>query len=72
MSLAVPKGAVANVAGENTVFVRSADRTFEPRPGALGEISGDWIVVLSGLSEGESIAVAGVFTLKSELLEGWV
>ncbi len=68
--LALPKSAVASVEGQGVVFVLSAERTFEVRPVLLGAASGDWIEIRSGLSAGESIAVSGVFTLKSELLKG--
>jgi len=70
VSLAVPTTAVASVEGRDVVFVESAERTLEVRPVALGETSGDWIEIRSGLTEGESIAVSGVFALKSEVLKG--
>ena len=31
---------------------------------------GEWVAILAGLTEGETIAVGGVFTLKSEVLKG--
>jgi cobalt-zinc-cadmium efflux system membrane fusion protein len=68
--LAVPVNAVASVERRDVVFVQTAERTFELRPVELGETSGDWVEIRSGLSAGESIAVAGVFTLKSEVLKG--
>ena len=70
VSLAVPTTAVASVEGRDVVFVESAERTLEVRPVALGETSGDWVEIRSGLTEGESIAVSGVFALKSEVLKG--
>jgi cobalt-zinc-cadmium efflux system membrane fusion protein len=68
--LAVPATAVASIEGRDVVFVRSADGAFEIRPVRLGDARGDWIEIRSGLTEGESIAVSGVFTLKSEALKG--
>jgi len=68
--LAVPTTAVAGVEGRDAVFVQSAERAFEVRPVVLGERGGDWVEIRSGLAEGESIAVTGVFTLKSEVLKG--
>jgi len=68
--LAVPATAVANIEGQDVVFVRSDERSFEVRPVVLGEAVGDWVEVRSGLNEGEPIAVVGVFTLKSEVLKG--
>ena len=68
--LAVPMAAVASVEGRDVVFMQTAERAFEPRPVVLGEASGGWIVIRSGLNEGEAIAATGIFTLKSELLKG--
>jgi cobalt-zinc-cadmium efflux system membrane fusion protein len=68
--LAVPAMAVAGLQGRDVVFVQTAERTFELRTVVLGETSGDWIEIRSGLTEGESIAISGVFTLKSEVLKG--
>jgi len=68
--LAVPTTAVASVEGRDVVFVQAAARAFELRPVVLGESGGDWVEIRSGLTGGESIAVAGVFTLKSEVLKG--
>jgi multidrug efflux pump subunit AcrA (membrane-fusion protein) len=52
------------------VFVQAAERAFEVRPVVRGETAGVWVEIRSGLTEGESIAVSGVFTLKSEVLKG--
>jgi len=68
--LAVPKTAVAGMDGRDVVFVQTAERTFGVRPVVTGESTGDWIEIRSGLSEGETIAVDGVFILKSEALKG--
>ncbi|MBD3867582.1 MAG: efflux RND transporter periplasmic adaptor subunit [Acidobacteria bacterium] len=68
--LVVPKEAVAGVEGRDVVFVKVEERTFEIRPVVLGESSGERVEILSGLKEGEIIAVSGVFTLKSEALKG--
>jgi len=68
--LAVPTTAVTSVEGRDVVFVQSAERVFEVRPVVLGETGGDWVEIRSGLTEGEPIAVTGVFTLKSEALKG--
>jgi cobalt-zinc-cadmium efflux system membrane fusion protein len=66
----IPIKAVTSVEGSDVVFVQAAARTFELRSVMLGERSKDWLEIRSGLSEGEMIAVSGVFTLKSELLKG--
>jgi cobalt-zinc-cadmium efflux system membrane fusion protein len=68
--LAVPAAAVVNLRGQSVVFVRAHERSFELREVLLGQTSGQAVEIRSGLNEGESIAVSGVFTLKSELLKG--
>lgn len=68
--LAVPVNTVADVDGASVVFVEVQERSFEIRPVVLGEVAGEWVEVRSGLTEGERIAVSGVFTLKSEAQKG--
>lgn len=68
--LAVPTTAVASVEGRDVVFVQAGERAFEIRPVATGRADGEWVEIRSGLVDGESLAVSGVFTLKSEALKG--
>jgi cobalt-zinc-cadmium efflux system membrane fusion protein len=68
--LLVPVAALASIDGQRVAFVQTADREFESREVEVGEATGDWIEVRSGLTEGETIAVSGLFVLKSELLKG--
>jgi len=68
--LAVPEKAMTRLEGRHVVFVETADRQFELREVSPGQIGPDWVEIRSGLSEGERIAVAGVFVLKSEVLKG--
>lgn len=68
--LAVPVGAATDIDGTSVVFVEEGERTFEIRPVVLGEVAGEWVEVRAGLAEGESIAISGVFTLKSEVKKG--
>jgi cobalt-zinc-cadmium efflux system membrane fusion protein len=68
--LAVPVAAVAEMDGSAVVFVQVEERSFEIRSIDTGESAGEWVEVRSGLTEGESIAVAGIFTLKSEVQKG--
>jgi cobalt-zinc-cadmium efflux system membrane fusion protein len=67
---AVPAAAVVEIEGESVVFVALGERTFEVRPVVLGEAAGEWVEIRSGLTEGETVAVSGTFTLKSEVLKG--
>jgi cobalt-zinc-cadmium efflux system membrane fusion protein len=68
--LAIPMSAVGKVGGRDGVFVQTGELMFEFRPVILGEATRDWVEIRSGLTEGEMIAVEGVFILKSELLKG--
>jgi len=65
--LTVPNGAVQRVEGTPIVFVRKRDG-FEKRTVEPGLSAGDLVEVRSGLNEGEEVAMAGAFLLKSELL----
>jgi cobalt-zinc-cadmium efflux system membrane fusion protein len=70
LGTAVPAVAVADIDGANVVFVQVDERTFELREITVGRAAGDWVEVRSGVEEGEPIAVADVFTLKSEVQKG--
>ena len=65
--LTVPNAAVQRVEGLPIVFVRKSDG-FERRAVEPGMTGGDRVEVRSGLKEGEEVAMAGAFLLKSELL----
>jgi cobalt-zinc-cadmium efflux system membrane fusion protein len=62
----VSKQALQTSHGKPTVFVRTADG-FEARPVRTGREDDEDVEILSGLSEGETVAVANTFTLKAEL-----
>jgi cobalt-zinc-cadmium efflux system membrane fusion protein len=68
--LAIPEQAVGEVEGSSVVFVEVGERAFEIRPVVLGATIGEWVEVREGLEQGEPIAVAGVFTLESEVGKG--
>jgi cobalt-zinc-cadmium efflux system membrane fusion protein len=65
--LAVPNTAVQRVEGTPIVFVRKSDG-FERRAVEPGMTGGNLVEVRAGLKEGEEVAMAGTFLLKSELL----
>jgi cobalt-zinc-cadmium efflux system membrane fusion protein len=65
----IPTTAVTSLKGEEIVFIQMAEREFEPRPVLPGQTSDGWVEIRSGLAAGESIAVTGLFMLKSELLK---
>ena len=68
-SLGIPRSAVINWEGGDIVFAATGADEFTVRPVVLGQPQGEFYEVVSGLSEGEEIAVAGVFLLKSALVK---
>lgn len=66
-ALVVPRSAVL-VAGDNAVlYVETEPGRFEIRKVVLGPRSGDQVVVLNGLEEGEQVAVSGNFLIDSQM-----
>lgn len=68
-SVRVPASALQSVDGDDVVFVRT-DAGFEVRPVRTGRRSERFAEILTGVEPGETIAVTGTFTLKSELQKG--
>jgi cobalt-zinc-cadmium efflux system membrane fusion protein len=68
VALAVPASAVQTIGKARVVFVRTQDG-FEKRPVTLGDGDDRLVEVLSGVREGETVAVGGTFVLKAELLK---
>jgi cobalt-zinc-cadmium efflux system membrane fusion protein len=66
-ALVVARSAITSVDGRPTVFVAHDALSVEPRAVQLGSQDGSRVEILSGLERGESVAVAGVFALKSEI-----
>ena len=66
MKLKVPRSAVMMIDGKPNVFVRTADG-FAKREVELGRGDDGSVEVVSGLTQGEEIAVSNVFLLKAEL-----
>ncbi|MCP4200945.1 MAG: efflux RND transporter periplasmic adaptor subunit [bacterium] len=69
-ALTVPLSALARMDERNYVFVSEGEGAFERREVRLGRRWSEWAEVLEGVEEGEIVAVAGAFALKSELLKG--
>ena len=68
--ITISESAVVDLNGQDSVFVQR-DGGFIAIAVDVGSRSGDRVEIRSGLSEGDSVVVAGAFTLKSEmLLEG--
>lgn len=64
----IPAAAIQTVDDKPIAFVRTAADQFRARELTIGVKSGEWIEVKSGVEQGESVATAGSFTLKSLLL----
>ncbi len=67
--IALPKTALQNVEGKQSVFVETA-KGFEPRAVTLGRSDEKQVEVVSGLSRGERYVSSGAFTLKAQLSKG--
>jgi len=63
----IPVEAVVNETGRQYVFVRTTDTTFEKRAVVAGTSVGTMIEIRDGVKSGETVAVKGVFYLKSDL-----
>lgn len=65
-SLAIPEGAVVITGARTLVWIETAPGTFNPRNITVGRRGDGYCEVLSGLSEGESVAASGGFLIDSE------
>ena len=67
-AIAVPVDAVQQIDGQPVVFVRQSPARFERRNVQLGRRSGEFVEVLSGLEDGQTVVGKGSFYLKTALL----
>ncbi|MGE3275013.1 MAG: efflux RND transporter periplasmic adaptor subunit [Vicinamibacterales bacterium] len=65
--LVVPGRALQALDGETIVFVQAEPGRFVRRAVTTGATTGDEVEIVRGLSEGDVVATAGAFLLKSEL-----
>jgi Cu(I)/Ag(I) efflux system membrane fusion protein len=66
-ALVVPRSAVLMAGRDSVVYVETKPGRFEIRNVVLGGRSGDQIVVLDGLKDGEEVAVSGNFLIDSQM-----
>ena len=66
--LALPRSAITLLEGRESVF-RLEDDEFHPVSISVGRNIGDWVIVHSGLEQGDMVATMGVFHLKSLILK---
>jgi len=69
VGLFIPEVAVQQVNGEDTVFIRTLPKRFEPRAVTTGAGVGGSVEVISGLQPGDEVVIEGSFLLKSQLLK---
>jgi RND family efflux transporter MFP subunit len=67
--LFVPETALQDVSGRQMIFVRRSATVYAPRVVRTGRRANGQVEILDGLAEGEQVAVAGAFVLKSQLLK---
>jgi cobalt-zinc-cadmium efflux system membrane fusion protein len=65
--LLLPREALTTVDGKPTVFVARDDTSVEARTVVIGGRDAARVEIVSGVTQGERVATAGVFALKSEL-----
>ena len=68
-AVVVPGVALQRDGSSFVVFVKTSERTFQPRVVELGITDDDYTEILSGVSAGEIVAAAGSHVLKAEILK---
>lgn len=68
----LPEAAIQDIDGLPAVFVRRADKRFEPRTIKTGRHVNGETEVLEGLHAGDAVVVKGGFMLKSQLLKSTI
>ena len=66
-ALVIPRNAVLNAADESVVYVESEPGRFEIRRIVTSATSGDDVVIVKGLADGEKVATSGNFLLDSQM-----
>jgi cobalt-zinc-cadmium efflux system membrane fusion protein len=70
-AVAVPESSVQIIERRRVVFVEAEEENhFEARDVELGEKSGEWVEIRSGLRAGEKVVTDGAFYLKSAMAGG--
>jgi Cu(I)/Ag(I) efflux system membrane fusion protein len=64
--LAVPAEAVVNAGEHDYAFLARAGGRFEPRQVTVGKGDGEWVPVLAGLAEGDTVVSSASFLIDSE------
>jgi len=64
--LVIPREALIRTGQEQRVIVNLGEGRFAPRNVTAGIESGDWVEIIDGLGEGDSVVVSGQFLIDSE------
>jgi membrane fusion protein, copper/silver efflux system len=65
-ALAVPAEAIVNTGEQDYVFLARAGGRFEPRRVRTGTRDGEWIEILGGVAEGDTVVASASFLIDSE------
>lgn len=68
----LPEAAIQHINGVTAVFVRRADKRFEPRTVKTGPHVNEETEIVEGLQAGDAVVVKGSFMLKSQLLKSTI
>jgi len=63
-NISINKDALITIQGKSYVFVKNGTNAFQRKEVSVGDQVGDRIIVFSGLSNGDSVAIKGVMQLK--------
>ena len=63
-ALAIPSAAIVEEDGRPIAFVQLAGETFEKRDVTLGIRDGNWVQILSGITEGERVVTKGAYAVR--------
>jgi RND family efflux transporter MFP subunit len=63
-TLAVPSAAIVEEDGRPIAFVQVGGETFQKRDLAVGIRDGNWVQVLSGITEGERVVIKGAYAVR--------
>ena len=64
--IVIPREALIRTGREERVILSLGEGRYQPRKVVAGIESGDWIEILSGLDEGETVVTSGQFLIDSE------
>jgi RND family efflux transporter MFP subunit len=63
-AVAIPDSAIVEEGGQPVAFVQVSGETFQKRELTLGFRDGNWVQVLSGVTEGERVATRGAMAIR--------